>query len=56
VNQKAKIKSQIPSTKLQINLKFQYPMTKTITALAPFRIAKLSVLGIMPLGTNAADH
>jgi hypothetical protein len=29
------VKFQIPSTKLQINLKLQYPMTKTNTAALP---------------------
>jgi hypothetical protein len=28
-----KAKTQIPSTKLQINRKFQYPMTKTFTGI-----------------------
>jgi len=46
------MKSQIPSIKLQINLKFQYPMTKTFTASGPYRIAKLPLLVIMKFGTN----
>jgi hypothetical protein len=36
------LKSQIPSTKLQINLKFQYSMTKTFQDEKLFRI---SVIG-----------
>jgi hypothetical protein len=54
VSGKRKIKFQISSTKLQINLKSQYPMTKTFTAVGPYRFAKLALPVIMPFGTNAA--
>ena len=37
----------------QVNLKFQYPMTKTFTAIVPYRFAKLAVPAILPFGTNA---
>jgi hypothetical protein len=43
------------STKLQKNLKFQYPMTKTFTAVGPYRFAKLALAVILPSGTNAGE-
>jgi hypothetical protein len=45
------MKSQIPSTKLQINYKFQYPMTKTCLELSYFKI--MYRFGILKLGTRA---
>jgi hypothetical protein len=45
------MKSQIPSTKLQINYKFQYPMTKTCLELSSFKI--MYRFGILKLGTRA---
>jgi hypothetical protein len=47
------LKFQISSTKLQINSKFQYPMTKTFTAVVPYRCTNLCPPMIMPFGTNA---
>jgi hypothetical protein len=52
---KCQSKSQISSTKLQINLKFQYPMTKTFHAVVPYRGISLCPLVIMPFGTNAGE-
>jgi hypothetical protein len=46
------LKFQIPSTKLQINLKFQYPMTKTFSAIGPYLYPSYCLLLIMPFGTN----
>jgi hypothetical protein len=46
-------KSQIPSTKLQINLKFQYPMTKTTTAIAPYNCPNLYPTVMMLFGPDA---
>jgi outer membrane phospholipase A len=37
----------------QINLKFQYPMTKTLNAVVPYRCPNFSPLVIMSFGTNA---
>ena len=61
-----RIKSQIPSTKLQmvrqahhpeqrrrVNFKFQYPMIKTFTAVEPYRCTNLCCQLEMPFGTNA---
>jgi hypothetical protein len=46
------LKSQNPSTKFQINLKFQYPMTKT-SAEVPRRCqGNLGLLSNLPFGTN----
>ena len=44
------IKSQISSTKLQINLKFQYSMTKTFTAVDSHRLPNPGLPVMMPLG------
>ena len=41
--QEQSIKSQITSTKFQINFKSQYSMTKALTAVAQYRLAKLAV-------------
>jgi len=46
------MKSQISSTKLQINLKSQYSMTKTFTKIAARRDIKSGEQG-MPLGAMA---
>jgi len=43
------IKSQISSTKLQINLKFQYSMTKTFARIAARGDIKSGEPGMMPL-------
>jgi hypothetical protein len=45
-------KSQLSSTKLQINLKLQYPMTKTFTVVGPYRFAMHTLPKIMPFVTN----
>jgi hypothetical protein len=37
----------------QINLKFQYPMTKTFNTVVPYRCPNFCPPVIMPLGTNA---
>jgi hypothetical protein len=42
------LKSQISSTKLQINLKFQYSMTKTFTAAVSHHFAKMGLSVMMP--------
>ncbi|UCD81563.1 MAG: hypothetical protein JSW26_09120, partial [Desulfobacterales bacterium] len=47
------IKSQISSTKLQINLKSQYSMTKTFPKIAARHDLKSGEPGIMPLGAMA---
>ena len=41
-----------PEPSRRVNLKFQYPMTKTFTAVGRYRFAKLAVPVIMPFGTN----
>jgi hypothetical protein len=46
-------KSQIQSTKLQINLKFQYSMTKTFSAGVAFRCTNLCSPVIVPFCINA---
>jgi len=46
------IKCQIPSTKLQIKLKFQYPMTKTTKAVNWYRFEKLALLVLMSFRTK----
>jgi hypothetical protein len=43
------LKSQISSTKLQINLKFQYSMTKTGTTVASNRFTNPGLPVMMPL-------
>ena len=46
-----------PEPSRRVNLKFQYPMTKTFTAVGRYRFAKLAVPVIMPFGTNVdPDH
>ncbi len=45
-------KSQISSTKLQTNLKFQYSMTKTFTSVESHRFANPGVPVMMRLGTT----
>jgi hypothetical protein len=47
------IKSQISSTKLQINLKSQYSMTKTFTKIAARRDVKSGEPGMVPFGATA---
>jgi hypothetical protein len=42
------LKSQIPSIKLQINLKFQYPMIKTFAAVVPHRCTNHCPPVVMP--------
>jgi len=42
------MKSQIPSTKLQINSKFQYPMTKIYLELSYFKM--MQMFGILNFG------
>ncbi|PNV84997.1 MAG: hypothetical protein C0610_14085 [Desulfobacteraceae bacterium] len=44
------LKSQIPSTKLQINLKFQYSMTQTYLGFSFFKT--IWKFGILKLGTR----
>jgi hypothetical protein len=44
------LKFQSSSTKLQINLKFQYPMTKTFTSIAALCSAYAGPKMMMPLG------
>jgi hypothetical protein len=46
-------KNQFPSTKLQINLKFQYLMTKTFTAVTLYHFGNLCLPIQMRSGTNA---
>jgi hypothetical protein len=46
------IKIQNPSTKLQINLKFQKPMTETYTAIGQYRSTKLALPIILPFRTK----
>ena len=46
-------KLQITSIKLQINLKFQYPMTKTFNAVVSYRCPNFYPPVIMLFGTNA---
>ena len=46
------VKSQISSIKLQINLNFQYSMTKTFTIVVSHRFANPGVPVMMPLGTT----
>jgi len=46
------IKSQISSSKLQINLKLQYSMTKTFTAIVSLRFANPGLPVMKPLGAN----
>ena len=41
-----------PEQRRRVNLKFQYPMTKTLTASGLYRTAKLPLLVIMKFGTN----
>jgi len=48
------VKSQISSTKLQINLKSQSSMTKTFVKIAACRAIKSGAPGIMPLGATAS--
>jgi hypothetical protein len=48
-----KIKSQISSTKLQINLKSQYSMTKTLAKIAARHDVKSGEPGTIPLGAMA---
>jgi hypothetical protein len=43
------IKSQTPSTKLQTNLKFQYPMTKTQKRFAISNFGHCGLFGICDL-------
>jgi len=47
------IKSQISSTKLQINLKSQYSMTKTFTKIAARHDVKSGEPGMLPLDAIA---
>jgi hypothetical protein len=47
------IKSQMKSTKLQINLKLQNSMTKTLTAVKWYGRENFCPPKLMPLGTNA---
>jgi len=47
------IKSQISSTKFQINLKSQYSMTKTFAKIAARREVKSGEPGMMALGATA---
>jgi len=46
------LKSQIPSTKFQINLKFQFPMTKTFIAVVSHRCTNFRLSNILQFGTN----
>jgi hypothetical protein len=50
-----KIKTQISSTKLQINLKSQYSMIKTFAKIAARRDIKFGESGMMPLVQWRAD-
>jgi len=50
------LKFQFPSTKLQINHKYQFTMTKTISAVLPIRLAMLAVLEIMPIAQMLIGH
>jgi hypothetical protein len=49
---KKRSKSQIPSTKSQINSKFENPLTQTKTAIGPYLFSKaaLSIRELMSLG------
>jgi hypothetical protein len=47
------IKSQISSTKLQINSKLQYSMTKIFTIVSFHRFATFDLLVMMPQGTSS---
>ena len=46
------LKFQNSSTKFQINLKFQYPMTKTFTAVVPYRCTQLYPSVTLPFGSE----
>ena len=50
-----KIKTQISSTKLQINLKSQYSMIKTFAKIAARHDIKFDEPGMVPLGAMAND-
>jgi hypothetical protein len=39
----------------QVNLKFQYPMTKTFTAVVPYGCTSFCPSANMPFGTNAGE-
>ena len=49
------VKSQISSTKLQINLKSQYPMIKTFTVLVSHHIANSDPPVMLLTGTTETD-
>ena len=48
-----KLKFQISITKLQINLKLQYPMTKTSTEVVSYRFMAPRLPVMIPIGTSA---
>ena len=50
-----KIKSQISSTKLQINLKFQDSMTKIFVAVVPYRFGNFDPPVVIPFGTKVRE-
>ena len=45
-----------PEPSRRANLKFQYPMTKTFTAVVPYRCTNLCPPVIMPFAQMLADH
>jgi hypothetical protein len=47
------LKSQISSTKLQINLKYQFPMTKTFTGVSGYQCTDLRSPILLESGPNA---
>jgi hypothetical protein len=49
------MKSQIPSTKIQTNLKFQFPMFKTPTTVLSQRWANLGLPIMLPLDNTAEE-
>jgi hypothetical protein len=49
---KALLENKIPNLKLQINLKFQYSMTKTSTTVVSHRCANSGVTVMMPLSST----
>jgi hypothetical protein len=49
------LKSQIPSTKSQINLKFQFSMTQTFGAVVAYRCLNLGCPLMMPFHTNTGE-